>query len=218
MSITEGEINRLKELPDNYDRDLFNQYFKSMTPLIKKLIKQIDEKRFNVPRDVVQSWFYDKLLYVFNKYYNLSTENPEKFKATIISSLMTYKNRVLRNAYSKQSTEFLQTMDRWDDCFDGDKGDLKDSDEDELQMKSRLEDIYEFMRRNCSPDAYLLFQIQMNPPLYIINKLKTKNAIISTALILEYFEKPINQSHISYITQLRKEISSNINLIKEKFQ
>nr|DAY56589.1 MAG TPA: hypothetical protein [Caudoviricetes sp.] len=31
--IAEGEINRLKELPEDYDVELFNFYYKSMTPL-----------------------------------------------------------------------------------------------------------------------------------------------------------------------------------------
>ena len=101
--IAEGEINRLKELPEDYDVELFNFYYKSMTPLIRKLAKNIDPRRFNVSRDIIISYFYDKLLYVFRKYYNLSTENPEKFKATIISSLQLYKTRLLINAYSKQS-------------------------------------------------------------------------------------------------------------------
>lgn len=96
----EGEVNRLKELPKDYDVDLFNHYFTSMTPLIRKLIRQIDERRFNVDKSIIQSWFYDKLLYVFTKYYDLSVTNPEKFKATIISSLMLLKSRVLRDRKS----------------------------------------------------------------------------------------------------------------------
>ena len=56
--IAEGEINRLKELPEDYDVELFNFYYKSMTPLIRKLAKNIDPRRFNVSRDIIISYFY----------------------------------------------------------------------------------------------------------------------------------------------------------------
>lgn len=55
--IAEGEINRLKELPEDYDVELFNFYYKSMTPLIRKLAKNIDPRRFNVSRDIIISYF-----------------------------------------------------------------------------------------------------------------------------------------------------------------
>lgn len=211
----EGEVHRLKELPENYDVDLFNSYYKSMTPLIRNLVRHIDPKRFNITKDILQSYFYDKLLYVFTKYYDLADSNPEKFKATIISSLSTLKYRILRNAYCNTSVEFNLQTHSFEDCFeDSRKDDIPDLDEAEAQKQEKIEEVYEFMRNQVSKDAYLLFQIGLNPPAFIKERLRTENAIIPVSIILEFFELPKTNLFIRYISDLRNEIKSAIESAK----
>lgn len=214
--ISEGEVNRLKELPENYDVDLFNGYYKSMTPLIRKLAKNIDPRRFNVTRDIIISYFYDKLLHVFRKYYDLSTENPEKFKATIISSLQLYKTRLLINAYSKQSLDFNSTLTSFEDCFEGDKEDLPELSEEERVKQDNIDQMHDFMKQNLSADAYLLFQLQMNPPPYFFSE-KGKPQL-TTALLLDFFELPRTKPYIKYISALNKEINEAVEDMKLTFQ
>ena len=211
--IAEGEINRLKELPKEYDVELFNFYYKSMTPLIRKLAKNIDPRRFNVSRDIIISYFYDKLLYVFRKYYNLSTENPEKFKATIISSLQLYKTRLLINAYSKQSLDFNVAIASFEDCFEGAKEDLSDLSEDERVKQERISEIHEFMRANLSADAYLLFHLQMSPPPFFYSE--ESKPRLTTSSLLDFFELPKTKLYIKYISTLNKEIHEAIEDMKE---
>lgn len=212
---SEGEINRLKELPEDYDYELFNHYYKGMTPLIRKLAKNIDHRRFNVSKDIVISYFYDKLLYVFRKYYHLSTENPEKFKATIISSLQLFKSRLLINAYSQQSVDFNANLASFEDCFESAKEDLPEISEEERYKREKIEEIHDYMRTHVSTDAYLLFQIQMSPPPFFFSKNK-KEPELTCSTLLDFFELPKTRCYIKYITQLKAEIKSAIDSMKSE--
>ena len=62
-----SELHRLTEMKP-YDQDMFNRLYKSCRPLIKNLVNQVDTKRLGVTKDLVTSYFWDKFLYVFNKY------------------------------------------------------------------------------------------------------------------------------------------------------
>lgn len=210
--ISEGEINRLKELPEGYDVNLFNFYYKSMTPLIRKLARNIDPRRFNVSRDIIISYFYDKLHHVFRKYYHLSTENPEKFKATIISSLQLYRTRLLINAYSKQSVDFNAELSSFEDCFECDKESLPDTPEEERIKEENIKSMHDFMRTNLTGDAYLLFQLQMSPPPFFYRK--EGKPKLTTSLLLEFFDLPKTKPYIKYISELNKEINEAIEDMK----
>ena len=63
-----SEIHRLKPMKD-YDPKVFNHMYKLVKPVVAKLVMNIDIKRFNISRDILRDQFYDKMLYVFNKYY-----------------------------------------------------------------------------------------------------------------------------------------------------
>lgn len=83
-----SELHRLKPMKD-YDEATFNRLYKVCKPVIKNLTRQIDYKRFNLTPDIIQSYFWDKMLFVFNKYYGECTE--EHLKARILASLSTFK-------------------------------------------------------------------------------------------------------------------------------
>ena len=205
-----SELHRLKPM-QSYDADLFNKLYKNMKPLIKKLSRNVDAKRFNVTPDIIQSYFYDKFLYVFNKYQGEYEE--ERLKATILSSLSTFKNRLLRNAYTEQA-EYNQSLAKLDDLFDDSK-ELIDSSEEDILKEERYEMLYSYMKKHLSPDAYLIFQVQLNPPPFIAEQLKTSNSKVSTMLLLDFFELPRTKTNSNWISNIRKDIEYYTEKAKE---
>lgn len=205
-----SELHRLKDFNQTYDVELFNKLYNNMKPLMKRLSRQIDPKRFNVTSDIIFSYFSDKFIYVFNKYQGEYDE--EHLKAALLSSLTTFKNRLLRNAYTKQS-EYNQQVLKLDDLFDDSKELVDDSDE-ELLKEERLELLYNYMKEHLEPDTYLLFEVQMDPPEYIKERLKTDNSRISVMLLLDFFGLPRTKSNSNYISEMRKDIEYWIDKAK----
>ena len=197
-----SELHRLKSMDYGYDPELFNRLYKTLKPLVKKLARNVDERRFNVSKDIIQSYFWDKFLFVFNKYNAEYDEN--RLKATLISSLSTYKNRLLRNAYTKQA-EYNQSVDRLEDLFDDSK-ELVDDSEEQKAINDEIDSIYTYMKSNLSPDAYLLFEIQLDPPAYIKEQMKTQNSKISNMMLLDFFELRRTKANANFISKLRAEI------------
>lgn len=205
-----SELHRLKDFNQTYDVELFNKLYKNMKPLMKRLSKQVDPKRFNVTPDIIFSYFSDKFIYVFNKYQ--SEYDEEHLKAALLSSLTTFKNRLLRNAYTKQS-EYNQQILKLDDLFDDSK-ELLDDSEEELLKEERIELLYNYMKEHLEPDTYLLFEVQMDPPEYIKERLKTDNSRISVMLLLDFFGLPRTKSNSNYISEMRKDIEYWIDKAK----
>lgn len=155
------EIHRIKEFT-HYDKDRFEKFYKLCKPLIRNLTKGIDYRRYNVSPDIIQSYFWDKFLYVYNKYQD--DYEDERLKATLLSSLMTYKNKLLRNAYSK-SSEFNQELVSLETLFDNNK-ELLDDSEEVLNKENKSLKFHEYMKEHLSPDEYLLFVTQLDPPIF----------------------------------------------------
>lgn len=205
-----SEIHRLKEM-DSYDEVLFNKLFKNMKPLVKKLARGIDARRFNVTTDIIQSYFYDKFIYVFNKYQSEYSE--ERLKATLLSSLCTFKNRLLKNAYGELA-EYNQSLSKLEDLYDDSKEWVDDS-EDDLIREEQFQILYNYMRKNLSLDAYLLFQIQMDPPPFIRARLKTDNSRIPIILLLDFFDLPRTKTNYDNISEYRHDIDYWLEKAKE---
>lgn len=197
------EIHRLTTMQSGYDVELFNRLYKETTPLRNSLAFQIDHRRYGVTPDIIRSWFDDKFIFVFNKYYNEVDNNV--LKAYIINALKTFKLRVLRKAYSKyniyndevrlEDTRFANLIP--DDMVDEDH---------EMFMRLALT----YLKKNLSPDAFTILDIDLNPPPYILNKIKSYKTKIPAKVIAEYLDLDDNPNSISYITNLRKEISDGI--------
>ena len=95
------EIHRLKPMKEGYSVQLFNDLYKQTSKLRKKLASQIDYRRYGVTPDIIESWFDDKFIYVFNKHFD--NKDTDVLKGFIINSLQVFKYRVLRGAYSKEA-------------------------------------------------------------------------------------------------------------------
>lgn len=196
-----SEIHRLKEMRSNYDVRLFNKLYKKLRPLVRKLSSNVDAKRFNVSPDIIESYFWDKFIYVFNKY---SDYDENRMQATLINSLKVFKNRLLRKAYGEEA-EYNQSLASLEVLYDDSKELIDDADEQKA-AEDRLDALYAFMKKYLSPDAYLIFTIQLDPPGYIRDRLSSDNSRVTTVMLIDFFELKRTKANANYISKLRKEI------------
>lgn len=206
------EIHRLTPMKPDYPVGLFNELYKETEQLRRTLVYQIDSRRYGVTKDIVQSWFDDKFLFVFNKHF----QNMERdiLKATLINSLRNFKMRILRKAYSEEG-EFYNTSVTIDGEFDI-MNTIKENVE-EVNENSKLLDDY--MKKYLSDNAYIIFRIQIDTPPYIISRLANNNSRISNDLLIEYLDinKGSYDKSIRYVKNLKKEINKCIESAKLYF-
>jgi hypothetical protein len=200
-----SELHRLTELKP-YDQDLFNRMYKTCKPLIRRLTKGVDSRRFNVSQDIIQSYFWDKFLYVFNKYQDKYDE--ERLKATILSSLQTFKSKLLRNAYTKQA-EFNQELTSLENLFDNNKELLDDSEESRIKEEQSIE-FHKYMKEHLTQDEYLVMQIQLDPPKWFEDKIKESHGKLSILHLIDYFELPRDKTSINFFSRIRKNIQKTL--------
>lgn len=208
-----SELHRLKTMQENYDQQMFLRLYKVCKPVIRNLTKQIDYKRYNLTPDIISSYFWDKMLYVFNKYYGTCSE--EHLKARILASLSTFKNKLLRSAYGEQA-EYNQSLFKLDDLFDNDK-ELEDDSEEEKAKSEMLEMMYDYMKEHLSIDAYMIFEVLLTPPPYIKERIK-ENGRITNLLLVEFFDMPKTNESMRYISELRQDIQYWEDRAKEELK
>lgn len=208
-----SELHRLKTMQENYDQQMFLRLYKVCKPVIRNLTKQIDYKRYNLTPDIISSYFWDKMLYVFNKYYGTCSE--EHLKARILASLSTFKNKLLRSAYGEQA-EYNQSLFKLDDLFDNDK-ELEDDSEEEKAKSEMLEMMYDYMKEHLSMDAYMIFEVLLTPPPYIKERIEDSRRI-TNLLLVEFFDMPKTNSSVKYISELRSDIQYWEDRAKEELK
>ena len=207
---TDGsELHRLRKMKP-YDQDLFNRLYKTCRPLIKRLSRGVDARRYNLSSDIIVSYFWDKFLYVFNKYQGEYSE--ERLKATILSSLMMYKNKLLRKAYGDQA-DFNKSLTSMEVLYDNNKELLDDSDETRLK-EGRSKIFHEYMQSHLSQDAYLVFKIQLDPPKWFEEKMANSHGKMSILHLIDYFDLPRDKASVNIISQIRKDIQATLEQAK----
>jgi hypothetical protein len=200
------EEHRLKPMPSNYDKEMFNRIYSKTEGLRKKLASSIDYRRFGLCYEDIVSAFNTKLLFTFTKYYG----KPEGIlKAHVINALQNYKNRIIKRAYIVKhsqtiiSTELVPIEDHYE------------SNEPRDYYYSKL---MSFMRDHLSENAYTLLDIQLNPPPYILQRVNpgkdSKLQKIPDELLLEYFDLGSGEKAHKYLLQLKKEIRNAIHYAK----
>lgn len=214
MQTTNGEgseLHRLKVMSEDYDKKLFNKLYKLVQPVIRNLVRGIDVNRLNTSPDILISQFNDKMLFVFNKYYG--TVEEEHLKANILRALSTYKNHLLKYAYSEKAT-FNQNLKSFEDLFDDSKEDF--SDELEEQEKAKIEMwnlLKNYILDNLSPDAQLVWEVTLNPTPYI--EMNAKYGRITNTLLVDFFDLPKTRDSVRYIGELKEEIQSVMEKAKK---
>jgi len=206
------EIHRLKTMKDGYPVELFNSIYSQTSQLRKKLANQIDSRRYGVSPDIVESWFDDKFIFVFNKHFD--NKSPDVLKGFIINALQTFKYRVLRNAYSKEADYYSSLVE-----LEGESNLINIIPDVATNTESIFLDLATaFMKDKLSDDAYLVFQIELNPPPFILNSLAKSNSHIPNDLLAEFLNlEPCNKTK-KYISSLRKEIKLQTEIAKEYFK
>jgi len=195
------EIHRLTPMKEGYSEELFNRLYKETEKLRNSLVYGIDHRRFGVSKDIVQSWFDDKFIFVFNKHFQ--DHDPDRLKGDIISSLQKFKFRVLRGAYTKQAEFYTNSIE-----LEGESNlinyipDSSDITNENIFMGL----VTEFFKKTLSDDAYLLFELTLNPPPFILNRIPKSNSQIPLNLILEFFDLDDIHKNIKYIRKLKQEI------------
>lgn len=201
------ELHRLKEMQSNYDNDLFNQLYKDTQGLKRSLVYQIDSRRLGVTPDIIESWFDDKLIFVFNKYYGKVSNDV--LKGFIINSLKTFKFRILRKAYHDHTIVSLDDESKLINII---------PDPQETSNKETLLSLaLSFMKDKLSDNAWLVFELELDTPEYILSRLKNPKTKIPAKLICEYLNLEVNGNAIAFINSLREEIQNCIEEAKGYF-
>lgn len=198
------ELHRIKPL-EKYDSHTFQKLYKLCKPVIRNLVKQIDCRRYNVSKDVISSYFWDKMLFLFNRYYEECDGNFEFLKAHILRGLSTYKYHLLQEAYTERA-EYFQSLTSLDTLFDNNKEDLEFSDDSDIYKEELLKMLYDYMKLHLSPDALLIFECLMTPTEFFLEKTNNGKQRITNKMLADFFNLPPSKYSINLISDLRHDV------------
>lgn len=205
------ELHRLKPMQEGYDEALFNELYSKTHNLRESLVYQIDENRFGVTKDELRSWFDDKFIFVFNKYFGKM--EPPVLLGYLINSLKTFKLKILRRSYQQNNSITRNTI-----CLDDLSmfNSIEDSRDENKELLFNL--AMEFLQNRLSREAWELLQIQLNPPLFIASKMKSPDSKIPGSLILQFLGEEVVPSNLAMIRDIRYEIQQAIEQARENFR
>lgn len=212
------ELNRIKSIKP-YDAALFNKLYKLCTPLMRRLARNIDSRRLNVSPDIIESYFIDKFLFIFNKYQ--VDYDEEHLKATLLSGLKKYSYRLMRECYSGQA-EFNQTLVSFEVLFDDSKED-EDVDEklnlvhEEGDPVSFGEQLKDFLKVRLSDDEFLIYQLMIDPPPFLQTRIEESRGKLSILHLIDYFEFPRSRRAYHYFNMMRSKIIHTLEEAKAEF-
>ena len=69
-----------------------------------------------------------------------------------------------------------------------------------------LELALKYLKKNLTDDAYLILEIQLNPPPFILSKVNNPKTKIPAKLIAEYLDLEPSRDSSLYINDLRSEV------------
>ena len=205
------EENRLKQMPENYDQDMFNRLYKKVEPLKRKLAGQINSSRLGVDYEEILSSFDVKFIFVFSKYYGKF--NEDVLLGHLIRAMQLFKCRVLRTLYSKKNEIFQKTIDI-DELTDYGNTFIDHSPFSE-ESSIFLDEVMNFLKSNLTSDAYEFLKFELTPPEYILSKLPEKSKKIPNELIIGYFD--IAENGDNYINSLRSQVQLGLREAKKHF-
>ena len=204
-----SELHRLTEIK-SYNPTILNKLYKICRPRIKKLTKHIDHRRLNVGPDLIESFFWDKFLYVFNKYQERM--EFEELKAHLLVSLTQYSYKLMRSGYS-EAAEYNQNLISFESLLDDSKEDLYIPDESsEVNIYHNL--LEDFLIKNLTVDAFLVYSIQLNPPPFFTNRLKDSGGKLTILHLIDFFEYERSKDSINYFTSIRRQIAITLEKAK----
>ena len=209
------ELHRLGELPDDFNSKLFNKLYKETEGLRRNLANQIDQRRYGVTKDIILSWFDDKFIFVFTKY--MDSRDEKHLKYSLINALSLFKCRVLRKAYSGESEIYSNTISIINRDDETDIFDIIPIQDEISDGDLFLELALSFLKKKLEDDAYLLLELQINPPAFILDRVRSKFNI-TTKVLVEYFSLPPNKESYKYIESLKQSIAHYTKEAHEHFK
>lgn len=209
------ELHRIKSL-EVYDKVLFEKLYRLCKPVIRNLVNQIDERRYNVSKDVITSYFWDKMLFLFNRYYEESNGDREYLQAHILRGLNTYKYHLLQDAYTEKA-EYNKNLTSLDVLYDNNKEDIEDQEDNEFK-EELLSILYKYMEEHLSPDALLVFECLINPPSYLLEKTDNGRVRITNSMLSDFFNLPKVKTSLQYISDLRHDVEFWIQRARKDLQ
>tara|TARA_R110001632_G_scaffold124862_3_gene238022 strand:- start:76 stop:708 length:633 start_codon:yes stop_codon:yes gene_type:complete len=207
------EENRLQVMPDNYNVGDFEKLYKETKNLRWSLAKGINHHMFGYTPEDMYHEFDSKLIFAFQKYHD--KYNYEIMKGHVIRALQLYRIRLLKIADNKKN----QTVKNRSNTIDDYKG--LSSPQEERKTQDRLDLIIDYMKRHLSYDAFQVFCVDMEPPLYIKSKMeeldKKPHSKVPSGMIAEYFEWGNDNQALQKVTKLRAEVKRETQCAIEYF-
>lgn len=204
------EEHRLLPMQYGYNESLFNDLYKRVEPLKKKLASQINPHRFGVDYHEVCSWFDVKIIFVFNKHCNEFTD--QKLLAYIINSMKTYKHRLLITMYQKKYAANVIDFT--------DVNQFKYLQEEPTDNSELLKKCINEIKSRLDEEAFLIFETELYPPPFITDRMrdqkKNPNCRIPTDLIADYLGLDESSDSLNYVQKKRTEIQKTIKLVKKE--
>lgn len=208
------EINRLRPMVENYDVLKFTRLYERTKNLRRKLASEIDHRRFGLEQEDLIKEFEVKFIYAYNKY--CLQYNEEVLLGHLIRAMQFMKCRILRAAYQPK---FSQIQIEYN-SNSVEEQIMNPHDEDTKDHYYNL--LCTYLRSKISDNAYMLFQLSLNPPMYVLIQMKEQGLDnihkIPDQIICNYFNLGFNPCMIKYLKQLRKEIHNGIESAKAHFQ
>lgn len=208
-----SELHRLKPMQEGYNVALFEKLYKISKPVIRRLSRQIDPQRFNVTPDIIESYFWDKMLFIFNKYYGTCTE--DHLRARILGGLSTFKNHLLHSAYTERAL-FNQSLHSFEDLYEDSNEDRNSDEEVDIPQSTMMDIVNEYMMKNLYPDAQLIYEALYSPPPFIREYPGYKDGNrITNKMLIEFFNLPKDNVSERYIRELREDVEYWVDRAKK---
>ena len=175
---------------------------------IDDIRKKLDSK------EVTSDELFDEAIKKAHKYQD--EYNEERLKATLLFSLRTFRNKLLRSAYTGQA-EFNQELSSFEDVWESGKEWEDDSEETEYKEDLSVR-FNQFLQDHLTPDEYLVFQTELDPPPFFIERMKNSHGKLSILHLIDFFELPRDKKAYNLLTGMRKHIKEILELAKNEFK
>jgi len=209
------ELHRLTPMKEGYDETLFNTFYQKTKALRNKLAFEVNPKYLGVSHQEILSWFDDKFMFIFNKYYGKLDNNV--LLGYIINGLLNFKRRVLINVMENpERTNFYINRIELSDQSHMHIIPL-DSEPDNSGMLQKL--VWDYFRDHLTEEEFIIFEITINPPSYIAQNLRDLSQHISTPLILRYLGYDDQDYELrKRVNEIRKKITTLTEEAKNHFK
>lgn len=125
---------------------------------------------------------------------------------------MAYTQKFSQSILHIDDLQTIESTKIWEPDFD-----LEDN-----PYQQKLVKLLEFMKLHLSDNAYMVFEIQLNPPYFIIRGMRERGiknmTKIPDDLVLEYLGLHPNAKSFQYLEQIKKQIKNSIGFAKCHFR